>query len=46
VFGFCGLKIGEDGELALDPHLPNHWREVAFSVNYRGRRHQLSVKNE
>ena len=45
VFGFCGLKIGERGELTLDPHLPEHWREVSFSVYYRGERREFTVKN-
>ncbi|MEP7293305.1 MAG: glycosyl hydrolase family 65 protein, partial [Chloroflexota bacterium] len=46
VFGFCGLQISESGELTLDPHLPEHWREVSFSVTYRGERRAFTVRNE
>jgi kojibiose phosphorylase len=45
VLGFCGLAIDETGELAVDPRLPTHWREVSFSVYYRGERREFSVKN-
>ena len=45
VFGFCGLHIDPSGELALDPQLPDHWREVDFSVYYQGKRHPFVVKN-
>lgn len=45
IFGFCGLHIDANGELALDPHLPAHWREVNFTVYYRGEKRAFSVKN-
>jgi kojibiose phosphorylase len=45
VFGFCGLHINEDGELVLDPTLPEHWREVSFRVYYRGERREFTVRN-
>ncbi len=37
VLGIGGLRLGDDG-LALDPHLPASWRELAFTVCWRGRR--------
>ena len=43
VLGFCGLHIGEDGELAVRPHLPSHWKHVSFSVHYRGERRCFTV---
>jgi kojibiose phosphorylase len=45
VFGFCGLHIDKQGNLALDPKLPEHWRKVSFSVYYRGERRQFVVEN-
>jgi len=45
VFGFCGLHIGANGEPALDPHLPDHWRKVSFSVFHKGKRYDLSANN-
>lgn len=45
VFGLCGLHINEQGELALDPRLPAHWRQVSFSVYYRGQKRRFTVTN-
>jgi kojibiose phosphorylase len=45
VFGFCGLQIDGQGELTLDPNLPEHWRQVCFSVYYRGEKRSFVVKN-
>jgi kojibiose phosphorylase len=44
VFGFCGLHI-KDGELKLDPRLPEHWKQVKFNVYYRGKQQTLIVRN-
>ncbi len=44
-FGFCGLHINTDGELALDPRLPEHWKRVSFTVNYRGKQRRITVDN-
>ncbi len=45
VFGFCGLHFDDQGQPALDPHLPEHWREVSFSVSHRGQKQTFTVKN-
>lgn len=45
LFGFCGLHIREDGILAVEPRLPEHWRRVRFNVNYRGQTHHFDVQN-
>lgn len=45
ILGFCGLHVDEDGQLAVDPHFPPHWREVSFKVFYRGERKPFSVRN-
>jgi len=42
VFGFCGLHI-KDGKPEVDPNLPSHWKQVSFSVVYRGERHEFTV---
>ncbi|HVU10797.1 MAG TPA: glycosyl hydrolase family 65 protein [Phototrophicaceae bacterium] len=44
VFGLCGLRLGDE-EPTVDPHLPDHWRSVSFSVYHRGKRVSLTVKN-
>ncbi|MBK8024266.1 MAG: glycoside hydrolase family 65 protein [Chloroflexi bacterium] len=45
VFGFAGLHIDASGELALRPALPEHWKRVTFSVNYRGEERTLTVEH-
>lgn len=45
IFGFCGLQIDDQGELTLNPNLPDHWRQVAFKVYYRGEKREFSVNN-
>jgi beta-phosphoglucomutase len=36
VFGFAGLRF--DGDVVTtEPHLPAHWRRLAFSIVHRGR---------
>ncbi len=42
-FGFCGLHLDANGKPALDPHLPEHWRKVSFSVFHHGKRYALSA---
>ena len=44
VFGFCGLAE-ENGRLKLDPRLPQHWKQVTFSVIYRGQKHTFVVRH-
>jgi kojibiose phosphorylase len=45
VYGFCGLHITPQGDLALRPNLPSHWRKVSFSVTYRGEIRRFTVNN-
>jgi trehalose/maltose hydrolase-like predicted phosphorylase len=45
VFGFCGLEIDKNGELKLDPKLPDHWKQVKFSVYYRGKKQNITLTN-
>ncbi len=35
VFGFAGIRLTEQGPVA-HPHLPAHWKRVAFRLRYRG----------
>jgi trehalose/maltose hydrolase-like predicted phosphorylase len=45
IFGFCGLHIAENDDLATAPRLPEHWRKVSFSVYYRGQKRDFTVTN-
>lgn len=42
LFGICGLHLGAEGP-ALDPHLPEHWKSVSFTVYYRGEKRRLTA---
>ncbi|GAB4528254.1 MAG: glycoside hydrolase family 65 protein [Anaerolineae bacterium] len=41
-FGFCGLHLTENGP-AVDPKLPEHWKQVRFSVVYRGQKYPFTL---
>ncbi|WP_428489082.1 glycosyl hydrolase family 65 protein [Rhodopila sp.] len=45
VLGFAGLTMDDSG-LGLDPHLPDGWRSLAFSVQWRGRHISISVDGD
>jgi trehalose/maltose hydrolase-like predicted phosphorylase len=45
IFGFCGLRLGEDGPEIVEPRLPAHWRRVRFHVYYRGEQRRFVVEN-
>ena len=36
VFGFAGVDVEEDG-LHCDPHMPEEWNSVQFTLVYRGK---------
>lgn len=42
VLGFAGLSMGSDG-VAIDPKLPENWRNLAFSVQWHGRQLRLRI---
>ncbi len=42
VFGFAGLRLGEDGP-RLDPKLPPGWDELSFRIRWRGKDYALST---
>jgi len=42
VFGFGGLAVNETG-LSLDPDLPDHWKRLRFSVQFRGSRLRFDI---
>ena len=44
VFGFCGLRLGEDGP-TVNPRLPEHWKRVSFNVCYRGQQLHFDIEN-
>lgn len=45
VFGFGGLHFDESGEPALAPKLPDHWRSLSFTVNYRGEKRRFTAEH-
>ena len=45
VFGFCGLHVTPQGEAAVDPHLPKHWKSVSFNLYFRGKKQPFVIQN-
>ena len=45
VLGFAGLTV-RDGEIALDPHLPDQITEIKFPITLRGRDYLVTVTHE
>ena len=43
VFGFAGVRVQADG-LSLGPHLLSHWQRLAFPLQWRGRRLNVSIE--
>ncbi len=42
VFGLCGIQAA--GEiLAIQPHLPSHWKKVALSLVFRGQKLKITL---
>ena len=44
VFGFGGLRVAGDG-FTVSPHLPSHWRRLAFGFTLRGERHFVDLRS-
>lgn len=42
VFGFGGVEVREDG-IRVDPHLPEEWQGLTFSLEFRGARLAFSI---
>lgn len=45
VQGFCGVNV-KDGELVIEPHLPQHWKSVEFRIQYGGKTMDVHVTPE
>jgi len=45
VFGFAGLKIGEQG-WSVDPKLPDGWTRLAFKFWYHGKEESVDIRAE
>jgi kojibiose phosphorylase len=43
VFGFGGLRFTKEG-WTVNPHLPKHWKRLAFRFFYRGQLQEIELK--
>ena len=43
VFGFAGVRIQENG-IGFSPNLLSHWRRIAFPLEWRRRKLQISIE--
>lgn len=44
-FGFAGLQLENSG-LRFEPHLPEGWRRLSFSIRWRRRRVKVEISGE
>jgi trehalose/maltose hydrolase-like predicted phosphorylase len=45
MLGFIGLHLTADS-WAVDPHLPTWWKDVKFTIYYKGRRQSIKINND
>jgi alpha,alpha-trehalose phosphorylase len=45
VFGFGGVR-DYDGQLSFEPTLPRSWKELAFSLQFRGRQIRIQLSHD
>ncbi|OGI23424.1 MAG: hypothetical protein A2287_02520 [Candidatus Melainabacteria bacterium RIFOXYA12_FULL_32_12] len=45
VMGFAGMYIYDEG-LMLDPHLPDHWENLEFSIYWHGQKVNLQINKD
>ncbi|AEH51605.1 glycoside hydrolase family 65 protein [Pseudothermotoga thermarum] len=44
--GFAGIRVRKDGELVLDPWLPEHWEELSLKIFWKGVPLKITVRKE
>lgn len=44
VKGFGGTRLGADGELKIEPHLPEKWESLEFNLFWHGNRCNIHIK--
>jgi kojibiose phosphorylase len=44
VFGFAGLRVLNSG-YTTEPHLPAHWKRLAFKFYLHGQQHEVDLRN-
>jgi|GEM_PF-32847 kojibiose phosphorylase len=44
VFGFAGIRV-QDNQLIATPHLPAHWRRLAFKLQWHGTEYPFEFRN-
>jgi kojibiose phosphorylase len=45
VFGFGGLQF-HNGKWTVTPHLPHHWKRLAFRFTWRGKSYVIDLPNK
>jgi kojibiose phosphorylase len=44
VFGFAGLRLNDEGNYTISPHLPQHWQRLAFKFYQQGQQRLIDIK--
>ncbi|AOV08587.1 glycoside hydrolase family 65 protein [Sporosarcina ureilytica] len=42
IFGFAGVRL-VNGKLTIQPRLPNHWKEIKFTIHWQGQPINLCI---
>lgn len=45
IFGLCGIQCKGD-TISINPHLPDHWQQVAFPFGVRGQKLRVEITHE
>lgn len=43
ILGFAGLSVDKNGELNINPWIPEHWSGLEFNINWKGNRLYISI---
>lgn len=44
IYGFAGVRL-VDGELRIEPKLPDEWNSIEFPIEFKGKRKMIKVSN-
>lgn len=46
VFGFGGIRIDSEGMFTLNPWIPRNWKEMKFSIRWKGARLSVAISQD
>jgi len=46
VNGFGGIRITSEGNLRINPRLPEKWKNLKFKINWRGKEYGIEIAKD